>query len=117
MLEPAGSYNFDAFRRNGIDACQTQLLSLVNLSCIGLVAAQLGELLDRRYADPDGVVETISRHSDVAIGVKIRASKHIIGDGNQGWANVRDAIRAGAPIGNLADGPYWRMSDVHSGTL
>ena len=90
----AGSYNFDAFRRNGIDACQTQLLSLVNLSCIGLVAGQLGELLDRRYADPDGVVETISRHSDVAIGVKIRASKHIIGDGNQGWENVRDAIRA-----------------------
>lgn len=90
----AGSYNFDAFRRDGIDRCQTQLFSLVNLSCIGLVAARLGELLDRRYADPDGVIETIRRHSDVAVGVKIRAGRHIIGDGEQGWANLRDAIRA-----------------------
>ncbi|MEO2008771.1 MAG: amidohydrolase/deacetylase family metallohydrolase [Pirellulaceae bacterium] len=90
----AGSYNFDAFRRDGIDRCKTHLLSLVNLSCFGLIAANLGELLDRRYADPDGVVETIRRNRDVAVGVKIRAGKHIIGEGEQGWANLRDAIRA-----------------------
>ena len=90
----AGSYNFDAFRRNGIDRCQTQLLALVNLSCIGLVAANLGELRDPRYADPDGVVATIQRNPDVAVGVKIRAGKHIIGDGEQGWANLRLAIQA-----------------------
>ena len=58
------------------------------------MAANLGELLDRRYADPEGVVQTIRRHPDVAVGVKIRAGKHIIGDGEQGWANLRDAIRA-----------------------
>jgi len=90
----AGSYNFDAFRRDGIERTETQLLALVNLSCIGLVAANLGELLDPRYADPDGVVETIRRHSDVAVGVKIRAGKHIIGEGEQGWSNLRSAIRA-----------------------
>ncbi len=90
----AGSYNFDAFRRDGIDRCQTQMLSLVNLSCIGLVAANLGELRDRRYADPDGVVNTIRRHPDVAVGVKIRAGAHIIGEGQQGWDNLNDALRA-----------------------
>ncbi len=90
----AGSYNFDAFRREGIDRSQTQVLALVNLSCIGLIAANLGELLDPRYADPAGVVATIRGHSDVAIGVKIRAGKHIIGDGEQGWSNLRAAIRA-----------------------
>ncbi|HJN09425.1 MAG: amidohydrolase/deacetylase family metallohydrolase [Pirellulaceae bacterium] len=90
----AGSYNFAAFRRDGIDRTDTQLLALVNLSCIGLVAARLGELLDPRYADPDGVVETIRCHSDVAVGVKIRAGKHIIGEGEQGWSNLRAAIRA-----------------------
>lgn len=90
----AGSYNFDAFRRDGIDRAQTRLLALVNLSCIGLIAANLGELLDPRYADPDGVVETIRRHPDVAVGVKIRAGKHIIGEGEQGWANLRAAISA-----------------------
>ena len=90
----AGSYNFDAFRRETIDRAQTQVLSLVNLSCIGLIAANLGELLDRRYADPEGVVATIARHPDVAVGVKIRAGTHIIGAGEQGWANLNDAIKA-----------------------
>jgi len=90
----AGSYNFDAFRRETIDQSRTQIFSLVNLSCIGLACGSLGELLDRRYADPDGVVETIERNRDVAVGVKIRASANIIGDGEQGWANLNDAIRA-----------------------
>lgn len=90
----AGSYNFDAFRRETIDRADTQVFSLVNLSCIGLVAASLGELRDRRYADPDGVVATIERNRDVAVGVKIRAGAHIIGEGEQGWANLNDAIKA-----------------------
>lgn len=90
----AGSFNFAAFRRDGIDRADTQLLALVNLSCIGLVAASLGELLDPRYADPQGVVQTIRNHPDVAIGVKIRAGKHIIGEGEQGWSNLRAAVRA-----------------------
>ena len=90
----AGSYNFSAFRHGTIDRVKTQVFSLVNLSCIGLVASNLGELMDRRYADPDGVVETIREHRDVAVGVKIRAGKHIIGDGQQGWDNLNDAIRA-----------------------
>ena len=103
----AGSYNFDAFRRETIDRARTQIFSLVNLSCIGLIAANLGELMDRRYADPDGVIETIGRHSDVAVGVKIRAGAHIIGDGAQGWANLRDAIKAARDSGT------WLM--VHIG--
>jgi len=90
----AGSYNFGAFRRETIDRASTQIFSLVNLSCIGLIAANLGELRDRRYADPDGVVATIERNRDVAVGVKIRAGAHIIGEGEQGWANLNDAIRA-----------------------
>ena len=47
----AGSYSFGAFRRETIDRAQTQILALVNLSCVGLLTGQLGELLDRRYAD------------------------------------------------------------------
>lgn len=95
----AGSYNFDAFRRETIDRAKTQVFSLVNLSCIGLIAANMGELLDRRYADPDGVVTTIARNSDVAVGVKIRAGTHIIGAGEQGWANLNDAIKAARDSG------------------
>jgi dihydroorotase len=103
----AGSYNFDAFRRETIDRSRTQIFSLVNLSCIGLTCGSLGELLDRRYADPDGVVATIERNRDVAVGVKIRASANIIGNGEQGWANLNDAIRA------ARDSNTWLM--VHIG--
>ncbi len=103
----AGSYNFTPFRRDVIDRAETQIFALVNLSCAGLVAANLGELMDRRYADPDGVVATIRQHADVAVGVKIRAGAHIIGQGEQGWANLRDAIRAARESGT------WLM--VHIG--
>ena len=103
----AGSYNFAAFRKETIDRAETQIFALVNLSCIGLIAANLGELLDRRYADVAGVVRTIREHPDVAVGVKIRAGKHIIGDREQGWANLRDAIRAARESGT------WLM--VHIG--
>ena len=103
----AGSYNFGPFRKETIDRAQTQIFGLVNLSCAGLIAANLGELMDRRYADPDGVVATIKEHSDVAVGVKIRAGAHIIGTGETGWANLRDAIKA------ARDSDTWLM--VHIG--
>lgn len=90
----AGSYNFDGFRRDVIDQVETQILALVNLSCIGLVAADLGELMDPRYADREGLVATIARHPGVAVGAKIRASAHIIGSGEQGWRNFREAVAA-----------------------
>lgn len=103
----AGSNNFDAFRRAQIDTADCQVLGLVNLSRAGLVASELGELMDRRYADVDGVIRTIERHPGVAVGVKIRAGAHIIGSGKDGWANFHDAIRAARESGT------WLM--VHIG--
>ena len=38
----AGSFNFHMFRREVIDRSRTQILGLVNLSCMGLSAANLG---------------------------------------------------------------------------
>ena len=89
----AGSYNFEGMRRDVLHSAQTDVEALVNLSCIGLVAANLGELMDRRYADVEGVLRTIEEQPK-AVGVKIRAGKHIIGEGEQGWANFRDAVSA-----------------------
>jgi dihydroorotase len=103
----AGPYNFAPFRRDVIERAETQIFGLVNLCCIGLLAFNHGELLDRRFADPDGVVKTLKEHSGVAVGVKIRAGRHIIGDGEQGWANFRDAVRAARESGT------WLM--VHIG--
>jgi len=95
----AGSYNFDGFRHEVIDQVDTEVFGLVNLSCIGLVAAHYGELMDPRYADPDGVVDVIQRNPDVAVGVKIRASAHIIGSGQQGWDTFLKAVQAARDSG------------------
>ena len=95
----AGSYQFGHFRREVIDRSRTQILGLVNLSCMGLSARNIGELLDPRYADPEGVVRTIDEHPGVAVGVKIRAGKHLIGDGEQGWDHFRQAVRAARDSG------------------
>ncbi|MDA0745269.1 MAG: amidohydrolase/deacetylase family metallohydrolase [bacterium] len=95
----AGSFNFHGFRRDTIDRARTRILGLVNLSCMGLSAGNLGELLDPRYADPDGVVKVIAEHPGVAVGVKIRAGKHLIGEGEQGWSHLRQAIRAARDSG------------------
>ncbi len=103
----AGSRNFAGFRRDVIDRIQTQVFGLVNLASTGLIASDLGELRDRRYADPAGVVRTIAAHPGVAVGVKIRAGKHIIGEGEQGWENFREAVMAARESGT------WLM--VHIG--
>ena len=103
----AGSFNFDGFRRDVIDRAETRILALVNLSCMGLVAFPNGELLERRYADVKGAIETLKRHPGVAVGVKIRAGAHIIGPGEQGWANLKDAVAAARGSGT------WLM--VHIG--
>lgn len=75
----AGSRNFSPCCHHTVDRIETQVFGFVNLSCIGLVAPDLGELRDRRYADKEGVVRTLRAHPDVALGVKIRAGQHIIG--------------------------------------
>ena len=103
----AGSYNFEGFKHDVIDRVDTEVLGLVNLSCIGLVAAHYGELMDVRYADPDGVVETIQRFPNEAVGVKIRAGAHIIGSGQQGWDNFKKAVQA------ARDSETWLM--IHIG--
>ena len=103
----AGSRNFGGFRRDVIDRIDTQVFGLVNLASPGLIAADLGELVDRRHADPAGVVRTITENPGVAIGVKIRAGKHIIGEGEQGWENFREAVAAARESGT------WLM--VHIG--
>ena len=103
----AGSYNFAGFKHDVIDRVETEVLGLVNLSCIGLVAAHYGELMDSRYADPEGVVETIKQFPGQAVGVKIRAGEHIIGSGQQGWDNFLKAVQA------ARDSNTWLM--IHIG--
>jgi len=95
----AGAHNFLGFRRDTIDRARSRVLALVNISCVGLVPFPHGELIDRRFSDVPGTVKTIREHADVALGVKIRASRSIIGDGEQAWATFRDSVAAARESG------------------
>ncbi len=91
----SGSHNFPGFLRDVITPAQTEVLALIHLSALGLATFnRTGELLDRALADPEGVVATIRAHPSVAVGVKIRATGRLIGRGEAGWANLRDAVAA-----------------------
>ncbi|MEO1998508.1 MAG: amidohydrolase/deacetylase family metallohydrolase, partial [Planctomycetaceae bacterium] len=103
----AGSLNFEAYHREIVCRSRTRVLSLINLSCMGLAAGNRGELCDPRFADPEGVVRLLREYSETAVGVKIRAGKHIIGDGQQGWDHLRMALAAARESGT------WLM--VHIG--
>lgn len=90
----AGSLNFEAYHREVVTRARTRVLSLINLSCMGLAAGNRGELCDPRFADPQGVVRLLRQYPETAVGVKIRAGKHIIGAGQQGWDHLRQALAA-----------------------
>lgn len=98
----SGSHNFPGFLRDVIVPAQTEVLALIHLSALGLATFnRTGELLDRALADPEGVVATIRAHPSVAVGVKIRATGRLMGRGEAGWANLRDAVAAAREAGTM----------------
>ena len=98
----AGSHNFPGFLRDVIIPAQTEVLALIHLSASGLATFnRTGELLDRALADPEGVVATIRAHPSIAVGVKIRATARLMGRGEAGWANLKDAVAAAREAGTM----------------
>jgi dihydroorotase len=76
-----GFVNFPEFRRNCIDKANVRLLAFVNIACIGLPTALIGELEDLRYARPEETASILERHREVTLGVKIREFSRTAGDG------------------------------------
>ena len=90
----SGTSNFHIFKENFIDKSKNSILCLINLSRIGLIADDLGELVDRRYADKKGCIDIINNNKEIVSGVKIRAGSLIIGTGENALSNLNDAIEA-----------------------
>ncbi len=103
----AGYYTWAGFR-SVAEAAQAEVLGLVNLCSTGLAAWRVGELVDPRMADVEKAVAVIQSEPTLAVGVKIRASARIIGEGEQGWRHLRMAKEAAT----LSD--TWLM--VHIGS-
>ena len=86
-----GYANFPEFRRATIDHCPTDVFAFIHISFMGLHAPYAEELLDLRYARPQETAEVIARHSDRAVGVKLRIGSMT---GSHGFAALDKALAA-----------------------
>ena len=71
----AGADTFPGFRKFIIDASATRLFAHLNISAQGMLDADVGELMDIRFARVDRALETIEANRDVILGVKVRLTK------------------------------------------
>lgn len=76
---------------------QTNILSYIHISGIGLVYGPVGEMHDLAYADPDRVADTLKANRDITVGVKVRQGKMQVGD--NGVEPLKLAIQAAEQAG------------------
>lgn len=74
----AGADTFPGFRRFIIDVSATRLFATLNISAMGMLNADIGELMDIRFANVDRAVQTIEANRDVLLGVKVRLTKNAL---------------------------------------
>jgi dihydroorotase len=72
----AGADTFAGFRKFIIDVSATRLFAQLNISAQGMLDADVGELMDIRFARVDRALETIEANRDVILGVKVRLTKN-----------------------------------------
>lgn len=74
----AGADTFPGFRKFVIDVSATRLFAHLNISAQGMLDADVGELMDIRFARVDRALRTINENRDVILGVKVRLTKNAI---------------------------------------
>ncbi|MEM2906103.1 MAG: amidohydrolase/deacetylase family metallohydrolase [Candidatus Bathyarchaeia archaeon] len=75
----SGADTFDGLRRYVIDVSATRVYAFLNISSMGMVSPQVGELEDIRFASVERAIEVCERNRDVIQGVKVRLSQAIVG--------------------------------------
>ena len=88
---------FPGFREFIAEPAQTNILTYIHISGIGLVYGPIGEMHDIAYANPDRVAETLQAHRDITVGVKVRQGKMQVGD--NGVEPLKLAIEAAEQAG------------------
>lgn len=75
----AGAGNFSALRHYIIAQARSRIFAFVHISRIGLAGFPVGEMLNIDYADVDAAAKTVAENADVALGVKVRMTKSVVG--------------------------------------
>ena len=76
----SGASTFPAFRRYVLEQADTRLYALLNISTMGMVAQEVGELEDLRWADVEKAVATSRENRDFIVGIKARLSRDTAGE-------------------------------------
>jgi dihydroorotase len=92
----AGSATFPAFRRYVLQTAETRIYSLLNISAMGMIAKEVGELEELRWAIVEDAVATGLNNPDYVVGIKARLSRQIAGE--QDVEALNRAIEAAAAI-------------------
>ncbi len=104
---------FPGFREFIAEPAQTNILTYIHISGIGLVYGPIGEMIDIAYAAPERVADTLKQHRDITIGVKVRQGKMQVGDNGveplklaveaaeRAETSVMCHIGAGVPLPNI----------------
>ncbi|MBI2906228.1 MAG: amidohydrolase/deacetylase family metallohydrolase [Chloroflexi bacterium] len=119
----AGAHTFLGFRRHVLETVKTRLLAFLNISSMGMISQDIGELEDIRWADVAKAVETVNNNRDYLVGMKVRQSTHVVGqNGLEPLKRTREAadvlgvtlmVHPGATLAPLKDIlVYMKKGDV-----
>jgi len=75
----AGADTFEGLRRYVVDSSRARIYTFLNISSIGMISPNVGELEDLRFADVEKAIRTCDRNRDIMRGIKVRLSKNIVG--------------------------------------
>jgi dihydroorotase len=73
----AGADTFKGFRKYVIEASETRIFAMLNISSMGMLAEEVGELDDIKWANIPKALATIEANRDVILGVKVRLSRDL----------------------------------------
>jgi dihydroorotase len=95
----AGANTFAAFRKYVLERCRTRHLALLNISSMGLISHDIGELEDLRWADVDAAVRVGRANRDHILGIKVRLSKATTG--THDMDSLKRALEAAEGLGRF----------------
>jgi dihydroorotase len=75
----AGAWTFAAFERYVVRTAPIPVYCFLNISGMGILDRDAGELRVLSYVDVDAAVETAARHPEIIKGFKVRVGEHVIG--------------------------------------
>jgi dihydroorotase len=73
----AGADTFLGFRKYIIETSATRILAHLNISSMGMLSLEVGELDDIKWANIPKALATVEQHRDLILGIKVRLTRDL----------------------------------------